>query len=153
MLQNVQYLWQHFNLWMTFILIKRKIFLAFEMDYFFQERELWELLDFKSKSFDITDNINSNEVIVSIFHTRNWNINRGKLILTVIWQHFKLSTLGWSESCSVCSYKDYFSNVFDMTPEYAFWLEEFQHRKIFDYDFLYQYKTWYLQKKIFRFNL
>ena len=40
-----------------------------------------------------------------------------------------------------------------MTPEYAFWLEEFQHRKIFDYDFLYQYKTWYLQKKIFRFNL
>ena len=69
------------------------------MGVFFCERELCEFFKSNNKIFDIKYiQINFNSTL----------------------ENFKLPILGWSESCDVYSYKNYFDNDFDVTTEYIF---------------------------------
>ena len=76
--------------------------------------------------------ISSQEVLISKHHTKNWNFEGGKFILTEPWHHFELFIIGWSDFCKVYSFKENFNNDLDTVTEYVFRMKKVQIEKLLD---------------------
>ena len=80
------------------------------MDCFVPERELCKLFKSKNKNFEIQFKINSKEVVIYVYHLGEWTSEEGYVILNELFRNFKLSLLGWKDSCNVVNYKSYINN-------------------------------------------
>lgn len=61
------------------------------MAVFYQEKEICKLFKSENGGLDINFSISSNEVR----HNRNWDYQKGKLILNALSENFKLPVIGW----------------------------------------------------------
>ena len=105
------------------------------MDVFFQERELCELFKSKNKNFKIEFSIRSEWVVIRVFHVGEWDIGKRNIFLKSTLNNFKLSLLGWSNSCKVLNCNSYINN--ESIAEYTYKMKgRFEIEKFFDYDFL-----------------
>ena len=73
------------------------------MDVFCRERELYELFKSKNKNFTITFNINSGEVTIFVRHFRDWDSQKGKVILDTLLKNLTLPLIGWENDCKLLS--------------------------------------------------
>ena len=104
------------------------------MDVFYRERELCKLFKSKKKEFTITFDINPQEVTIYVRHFRDWDSQKGKVILDKFWKNFKLPLIGWKNNCKLFNYKRFIDDEF--ISEYIFTMQKFDDWKIMDCDFL-----------------
>ena len=76
------------------------------LDVFRREKQVCEIFKSENASFKIHYNVNSEEIIITVSHKGNWNVEIGKKRLNELWRIFRLYQLGWETECIVFNYEN-----------------------------------------------